>query len=325
MLLCYDCNTGSLLWKVTFLTAPLEAKHKDNSYASGTPATDGKLVYISFLDGKEAVVAAYDYSGKQVWTQRPGTFYSGWGYSCSPRLYKNMVIINGNSPGGEPFVVAINKSDGQIIWKVDHEKPANNFHTPIIKEMAGKVQMIFCGNQEIISYDPESGNQNWLVDGPASDFCSSPVYNEKHGLVIASTAWPRRVLLAIKPDGSGNVTESHVAWRSTEGAVYVPSPVTIGDYLFTTMTNGKVHCMDVATGEILWTEELGPQYSSAVVADGLVYMPNDEGIITVIKPGPQFQYIAKNDIGEKMNASPAISNGKIYIRGYEHLFCIGTD
>ncbi len=324
ILLCYDCKTGSLVWKVTVLTAPLEAKHKDNSYASGTPATDGKLVYISFLDGKDAVVAAYDYSGNKIWTQKPGKFYSGWGYSCSPRLYKNMVIINGNSPGGEPFVAALNKGDGKIIWKVDHEKPANNFHTPIIKEMAGKTQMIFCGNQEIISYDPDNGNLNWLVDGPASDFCSSPVYNEKHGLVITSTAWPRRVLLAIRPDGQGNVTESHVAWRSVEGAVYVPSPVTIGDYLFTTMTNGKVHCIDVPTGKILWMEELGPQYSSAVVADGLVYMPNDEGIITVIKPGPEFQYIAKNDIGEKMNASPAISNGKIYIRGYEHLFCIGS-
>jgi outer membrane protein assembly factor BamB len=128
----------------------------------------------------------------------------------------------------------------------------------------------------------------------------------------------------LRPDGEGNDTESHVAWRSIEGAVYVPSPVTTGDYLFTTMTNGKVHCIDVPTGKILWMEELGPQYSSAVVADGLVYMPNDEGIITVIKPGPEFQYIAKNDIGEKMNASPAISNGKIYIRGYEHLFCIGS-
>lgn len=323
ILLCYDCNTGKLLWQETVLTAPLEAKHKDNSYASGTPATDGNLVYVSFLEDKDVIVAAYDFSGNRVWIQRPGKFYSGWGYSCSPRLYNDMVIINGNSPGGEPFVVAINKTDGKIIWKVDQEKRANNFSTPIIKNIAGKIQMIFCGNQEIASYNPNDGSQNWVVDRPASDFCSSPVYNEKHGLVITSTAWPRRVLMAIRPDGQGNVTKSHIAWSSTEGAVYVPSPITFGDYLFTTMPNGKVHCIDVSTGKVLWIEELGMQYSSPVLADGLIYMPNDEGVITVIKPGPKFEYIVQNDIGERMYASPAMSNGKIYLRGEKHLFCIG--
>ena len=323
ILLCYDCNTGKLLWQKTVLTAPLEGKHKDNSYASGTPATDGTLVYVSFLDGEDVVVDAYDFSGNRVWTQRPGIFYSGWGYSCSPRLYKDRVIINGNSPGKSPFVAALSKTDGKILWKVEQDKPANNFSTPIIKEIAGKAQLIFCGNQEIASLNPDDGSQNWVVDGPASDFCSSPVYNEKNDVVIMSSAWPRRVLLAIKPDGKGNVTETKVVWRSTVGGVYVPSPITTGDYLFTTMTNGKVHCIDVATGEIIWIEELGLQYSSPVIADGLLYMPNDEGVITVIKPGRVFEAIAKNSIGEKMYASPAISNGRIFLRGVEHLFCIG--
>ncbi len=179
ILLCYDCNTGNLLWQETVLTAPLEDKHKDNSYASGTPATDGTLVYVSFLDGKDAVVAAYDFSGNKVWTQSPGTFYSGWGYSCSPRIYKDMVIINGNSPGKSPFVAAMSKTDRKVLWKVGHDKLANNFSTPIFKEISGKTQMIFCGNQEIASLNPDDGSQNWVVDGPASDFCSSPVYNEK--------------------------------------------------------------------------------------------------------------------------------------------------
>ena len=323
ILLCYDSTSGELLWQETVLTAPLEAKHKDNSYASGTPATDGSLVYVSYLDGKDAVVAAYNFSGKKVWEQRPGTFYSGWGYSCSPRLDENKVIINGNSPGGEPFLVAMDKNDGRIIWKVDHEKKANNFSTPIVKDIGGKTQMIFCGNQEIASYDPHDGSQNWVVDGPASDFCSSPVYNEKHDLVITSTAWPRRFLMAIKPDGKGNVTHSHLVWSSAEGAVYVPSPITIDDYLYTTMTNGKVHCINVATGEILWIEELGAQYASPVIAGGLIYMPNDEGVITIIEPGPEFKIVAKNPIGEKMFASPAVSNGRIFLRGEHHLYCIG--
>jgi outer membrane protein assembly factor BamB len=324
VLFCYDAKSGKLLWQKTVLNSPFEGKHNNNSFASGTPATDGNLIYISFLDGKDAVVAAYDFTGKQIWLQRPGTFQSPHGYSCSPVLYNDKVIINGNSLG-DSFAAALSKSDGHIIWKVSHEKPAHSFSTPIIREMAGKVQMIFCGNKEIASYNPDNGKKYWFVSGPSEDFCSSPVYNEKTGLVLVSSAWPKRILVAIKPDGQGDVSNSHVTWQSSEGACYVPSPVCIGEYFFSTMTNGRVHCMEAATGKILWIENLGIQYPSPVLVNGLVYMPNDEGVITVIKPGSKFEYVSKNPLGEKMFASPAISNGKIYLRGFEHLYCIGIN
>ena len=321
VLLCYDCKNGKLLWEKTVLNTPFENKHDNNSYASGTPSTDGIHVYVSFLDGKDVVVAAYDFSGKQVWMQRPGTFSSPHGYSCSPVLFENKVIINGDSQG-DSFVAALSKTDGRIIWKVSHERPAHSFSTPIFRRMAGKMQMIFCGNKEIASYNPDDGSKYWFVSGPSEDFCSSPVYNEKNGLVYVSSAWPQRILVAIKPNGQGDVTKSHVVWQSREGAYYVPSPVCTDEYLFTTMTTGRVHCIEASTGRILWSEDLGLQYSSPVLANGLVYMPSDDGVITVIKPGTKFVYVAKNSIGEKMNASPAISNGKIYLRGYQHLFCI---
>jgi outer membrane protein assembly factor BamB len=324
VLLCYDCKSGKLLWQKTVLKTPFEGKHDNNSYASGTPATDGVKVYVSFLDGKDVMVSAYDYSGKQVWQQRPGTFSSPHGYSCSPVLFEDKVIINGDSQG-DSFVAALSKSDGHVIWKVAHERPAHSFSTPIIRNIAGKTQMIFCGNKEIASYNPNDGSKYWFVSGPSEDFCSSPVYNEKTGLVLVSSAWPQRTLVAIKPDGQGDVTKSHVVWQSREGAYYVPSPVCMDNYIFTTMTTGKVHCIESTTGKVLWTEDLGAQYSSPVIANGLVYMPNDNGVITIIKPGLKFEYIAKNPIGEKMFASPAISNGKIYLRGYQHLFCISTN
>jgi hypothetical protein len=324
VLLCYDCKNGKLLWQKTVLKTMFENKHDNNSYASGTPATDGIHVYVSFLDGKDVVVAAYDFSGKQVWLQRPGTFSSHHGYSCSPVLFEDKVIINGDSQG-DSFVAALSKTNGHIIWKVSHDRPAHSFSTPIFRRMAGKMQMIFCGNKEIASYNPNDGSRYWFVNGPSEDFCSSPVYNEKHGLVLVSSAWPLRNLVAIKPDGQGDVTESHVVWQSREGAYYVPSPISTDEYLFTTMTTGRVHCMEVATGKILWIEDLGMQYSSPVLANGLVYMPNDDGVITVIKPGTKFEYIAKNSIGERMYSSPAISNGKIYLRGYQHLFCISIN
>lgn len=322
LLLCYDCKNGHLLWQKTVLQSAFEQKHNDNSYASGTPATDGTLVYISFLDGEDVVVTAYDFSGKQIWLQRPGKFYSQHGYSCSPALFEDKVFINGNSQRGS-FLAALSKTDGQIIWKIPLKNHAHSFSTPIFRKMAGKMQMIYLGNKEVASYDPDDGSKYWFVNGPSEDFCASPVYNEKSGLVLISSAWPQRIIYAIKPDGTGDVTDSHVVWQSTSGAYYVPSPVCTDDYLFTTMTNGKVHCIEITTGSILWMEELGRQYASSVLANGLVYMPNDEGLITVIKPGPTFEMIARNPMGEKMNASPAISNGKIYLRGYKHLFCIG--
>ncbi|MDA3817038.1 MAG: PQQ-like beta-propeller repeat protein [Prolixibacteraceae bacterium] len=284
VLLCYDCKNGALLWQTTVLKSEFENKHGDNSFASGTPATDGKLVYVSFLDGDDVVVAAYDFTGNQVWVQRPGKFSSPHGYSCSPALFEDKVIINGNSKSDVSFVAALSRTDGELIWKILHKNPAHSFSTPIFREMAGKMQMIFLGNKEVASYNPEDGSKYWFVNGPSEDFCASPLYNEKTGLVLISSAWPQRNLLAIKPDGNGDVTTSHVVWQTKEGAYYVPSPVCTNDYLFTTMTNGKVHCIEIATGKILWAEELGRQYSSSVLVNGLVYMPNDQGVITVIKP-----------------------------------------
>lgn len=322
VLLCYDANSGELLWQKTILKTALEGKHNDNSYASGTPATDGKIIYLSFLDGEDVVVYAYDFSGNKIWEQRPGKFSSPHGYSCSPALYNDKIIINGNSLG-DSFLAALNKADGKLIWKVNHENPAHSFTTPIFREMAGKMQMIFGGNKQIISYNPDDGSPYWYINGPSEDFCSTPVYNKKSDMVLISSAWPQRVLMAIKPDGSGDVSESKVVWQTKEGAFYVPSPVCTDDYLFSTMTNGKVHCIEIATGKILWAESLGKQYSSPVLAGGLVYMPNDDGVITVIKPGPAFEVVSKNPIGERMNASPAISRGRIYLRGDKHLFCIG--
>ena len=322
LLLCYDTKNGNLLWQVDVLKSPFENKHNDNSFASGTPVTDGTYVYVSFLDGESVVVAAYDFTGKQVWIQRPGTFSSPHGYSCSPVIYKDMVIINGDSKG-DAFIAALSKTDGHTIWKNKLDKPAHSFSTPLFREIAGRIQMIFCGNQEVSSYNPENGTRYWFINGPSEDFCSTPVYNEKTGLLLISSAWPQRHLLAIKPDGNGDVSNSHIVWRATEGAYYVPSPVTVGNYLFTTMTNGQVHCIEASTGKILWKENLGKQYASAVLINGLVYMPNDEGVITVIKQGSTFERIASNSIGEKMFASPAISNGRIYLKGASHLFCIG--
>ncbi len=322
-LLCYDTKTGGLLWQVSVLKNPLERKHPDNSFASGTPVTDGKSIFLSFLDGDSVVVAAYDFSGKQLWIKRPGTYASPHGYSVSPILYKDKVIINGDSKG-DAFIAALSQADGNTLWKTKFDKKSHSFSTPLIRKLAGRTQMIVCGNMEVASINPEDGSRYWIATGPSEDFASSPVYNEQSGLVIISSGWPKRIIYALKPDGNGDVTNTHIAWQSVDGAFYVPSSVTTGNYLITTMVNGLVNCMEASTGKVLWNENLGKQYGSAVLAGGLVYVPSDQGIITVFKPGSIFEPVAKNNIGETMFASPAISNGKIYLRSTTHLLCIGA-
>ena len=322
-LLCYDIKTGSLLWQVTVLKNPLERKHPDNSFASGTPVTDGKSIYLSFLDGDSVVVAAYDFSGKQLWIKHPGTYASPHGYSVSPILYKDKVIINADSKG-DAFIAALSRTDGHTLWKTKFDKKSHSFGAPLIRELAGRTQMIVCANMEVASLNPEDGSRYWIASGPSEDFSMTPVYNEQSGLVIISSGWPKRIIYALKPDGNGDVTNTHIAWQSTDGAFYVPSPITTGNYLISTMTNGLVNCMEATTGKVLWKENLGKQFGSAVLAGGLVYIPSDQGVITVIKPGATFEPVAKNSIGETMFASPAISNGKIYLRSLTHLFCIGA-
>ncbi len=322
VLLCFDAGNGNLLWQKTVVKSAFEAKHNDNSFASGTPATDGTLVYVAFLDGSDVVVVAYDFSGTQAWIQRPGTYSSPHGFSCSPVLFEDKVIVNCSNKSNS-FVAALSRTDGHVLWKTLLDKQTHSFSTPLIREVSGKMQMFFCGNLEIASYNPNDGSKYWFVTGPSEEFCSTPVYNQKSGMVLTSSAWPKRILMAIRPDGLGDVTATRVAWQSAKGGLYVPSPICTDDYLITTMTSGQVHCMEVATGKILWVENLGKQYASPVLAGGLVYMPNDEGVITVFKPGTEFNPIAKNAIGEKMFASPAISSGKIYLRGFRHLYCIG--
>jgi hypothetical protein len=209
VLLCLDRNTGRILWQRTILTAPLERKHPLNSHASSTPATDGQLVYVVFLDGTQMVVAACDFEGKRRWLVRPGRFTSVHGFCSSPVLYQDKVLVNGDHDG-DSYLVALSRTDGRTLWKTPRENRTRSYCVPLLRDIAGRAQMVLSGDKCVASYDPNNGQRWWVVDGPTEQFVASPVFSAKTGLIYITGGFPDHHLLAIKPDGLGNVTRTHI-------------------------------------------------------------------------------------------------------------------
>ncbi|MCX7886842.1 MAG: PQQ-like beta-propeller repeat protein [Verrucomicrobiae bacterium] len=320
---CLDRSTGSILWQRTVVVSPLEPKHKLNNYASSTPATDGELVYVTFLDRDKMLVAAYDFDGNRKWLVRPGPFFSKHGFCSSPVLFGQKVIVNGDHDG-DSYIVALDRQNGRTLWMIERENKTRSYCTPIVRRLRGRTQMILSGNKCVASYDPNTGARHWYMDGPTEQMVASLVYNEKADMLFCTGGFPELHILGINPNGTGNVTRTHIVWRSTKGVSYVPSPISVGDFFIVVNEAGILTCYRAANGEIAWSERLpGTYHASLVSAGGLVYCLSDQGVTTVAKPGPPFEVVAINELGEKCFASPAISEGQLFLRSFEHLFCIG--
>ena len=340
ILLCIDRLSGQTVWQRDVVQSPPETVHRLNSRASGTPATDGKQVYVTFMraEGDEVIapnvgserlitpgkiiVAAYDLDGNEKWKTNIGDFLSAHGFNTCPVLFEDLVILNGDHDGNA-YLVALDRQSGRQRWRTRRENKTRSYVTPIIREIDGITQMILSGSLCIASYDPRNGKRHWIVDGPTEQFVASMVYDGKY--VFATGGYPERHTLAIRPGGKGNVTDTHIAWRTTRGAAYVPSPIISGRYLLMVADSGIASGFEARTGKRHWMERLpGGHSPSPVSADGLVYFVSDRGVTTIIRPSETFAVIAKNELGEPVSASPAISQGQIFLRTHQHLYCIGS-
>ena len=338
-LIALDANKGDILWKRNVIKAKLEKKHALNSFASGTPATDGNLVFVTFFEADDQeivapnvgserkifpgkmVVAAYDYEGNQKWIVKPGEFISAHGYSSCPVLYKDLVIVNGDHDG-DSYILAINKNTGETVWKTKRSYGIRSYCTPLIREIDGRTQMVFSGSKHIISLNPENGNVHWVVEGPTEQFVASMVYDGE--LFYMCAGFPTYHVMGIDPRGKGDVTESHVRWHSKEVRCYVPSPVVIGDYLIVADDRGTANCYSTKDGTRLWLDRLGNHFSASLLqANGLAYLIADNGLTKIVKPGKELEIVAENPLNEYVYASPALANNRLFIRGEKHLFCIG--
>ena len=324
VLFCLDRITGKLLWKQTVVKAPAEHIHRENSHASSTPACDGERVFCTFLDGNKVVVAAFSLDGKPLWQKRPGIFTSVHGFCSTPLPYKDKVIVNCDHDG-DGYIVALARTDGRELWRIARPNKTRSYCTPLIRQAAGRTQMVLSGSKCIASYDPDTGRQLWIVDGPTDQFVASPVYSEKTGLFYITGGFPDHHIMAIRPDGSGNVTATHVVWHhhNAAGVSYVPSPIIEGDWFLVTDDRGFAHAFDAKTGDVVWNEKFGRSHASIVSAAGLLYFMNDAGVCRIVKPAEKFVTVATNDLGEPAYASPALSNGQIFLRTDKAVYCIG--
>lgn len=325
-LLCLDARNGKILWARVVLTAPLERKNKLNSYASSTPATDGRRVWVSFLDFPAVWVICYDVDGKELWRRSPGELYAVHGFCSSLIPYNDWIILNGDQDapeGKRAYIVALDKTTGAEKWRIDRPNRVRSYVPPFITQAAGRAQMVLSGSQCVASYDPDTGRRLWIVDGPTDQFVASMIFTD--GVFCITGGFPTLHILGIRPDGEGNVTNTHVLWHETKDPSYVPSPIADEKHFYVVSDKGVAQCLEARTGRRMWLEQLGRHHSaSPVSAGGNLYFPDDDGITWVLKAGPEFKVVAKNPLGEPCFASPAVSGGRIFIRAQQNLYGIGA-
>jgi outer membrane protein assembly factor BamB len=252
-------------------------------------------------------------------------FSSVHGFCSTPILYKDKVIVNCDHDG-PGYIVALAQNDGRELWRIERPNNTRSYAAPLIREAAGKMQMVLAGSKCVASYDPDTGKLIWMIDGPTDQFVASMVYSERTKLFYMTGGFPDHHILAIKPDGVGNVTDTHIAWHhhAPQGVAYVPSPIIEGDLFLIADDIGMAHAFDAKTGSIVWSQRFGREHASLVSTDGLVYFLNDKGVCNIVRvTGEKVEVVATNELGENTYASPALSDGQIFLRGDKSLFCIG--
>lgn len=322
MVLCFRRGDGKLLWEAA---APppesAERVYRKNSYASATPLTDGERVYALFGNGG---LIAVDFNGKQVWHYGFGATSNYHGPGGSPLLYKDRVIFY-QDQRTDSFVAAVNAKTGRPLWKTPRQERVG-WGTPIAIRAGNHDEIIVSGQFAVRAYDPDTGRELWSARGNLMEVTPTPAVG--HGLVFCSSgrAGPT---LAIRPGGSGDVTETHIAWQTPRGSPFIPSPLVYGDYVYLVndMTS-IVTCLRAKTGESQWQGRLGEAHresfsASPIAIDGKIFLTNDDGETFVVAAGPEFKLLRANRLGEQTLATPALAEGKWYFRTASHLIAIG--
>ena len=325
--LSLSARTGRLLWEQT----AYEGTVYDNrlpiaSYASPTAVTDGELLYVYF--GSQGVYA-YELDGKPVWNVHLGDRAKwGLGNGTSPVLYEDLLILQcDEDEGDDSFIVALDKKTGDEVWRVDREVEAS-WGTPVLVESNNHTELITNGNELFVSYDPATGDELWRMDGLlGATVVQTPVVG--HGMVFMMAGFPDKITKAIALGGTTDaVATPSLAWQYNKGTGYVPSNLVYGDYLYLMSDGGILTCLDPKTGAIVYEGGRVPipgRFAASLIGfDDKILQISEDGDAFIIKAGPEHEVLATNSLGEPVMASPSIADGRLFIRGREHLYAIGA-
>jgi len=319
---CFDAETGQLLWERPVSTPAGAGKSpevmEEGILAASTPVTDGRRVCAIFANGD---LACFDYQGKLLWTLGLGIPENLYGHASSLAMYRNLLLVQfdqGSAEEGKSELLAVDVRSGKVAWRARRDVPSS-WTTPILIRTARGEQIVTCADPWVIAYDPSNGAELWRAKCLSGDVAPSPAYGGGLVFVAAEGA----VLAAIKPDGKGDVTSTHVAWTVEDDLPNIASPATDGRQVYL-LSGSMLTCYSAADGRKLYEKDFdSPFRASPTVVGDRLYLLDETGVMIVVATGPTFRQLARSELGEPASATPAFLNGRIYIRGGKHLFCIG--
>ena len=335
--ICLERATGKVLWERTaYQGVPKEKRHIKSTYANATPATDGRVVVAFF--GSQGVYA-YSLAGELLWKQDLGRFDVGaynapafeWGTASSPILYKDLVIVQCDQQKGS-FIAALDVKTGATVWKTERDE-LPSWGTPSVFSGKARAELVTNGSNFIRGYDPASGKELWRLGGSSKITAPTPIASDDL-IIVASGRRPEAPIFAIHAGADGDITlksgessSRSVAWSKQQRGSYMPTPVIYGGYVYVLNNDGVFACYALADGKELYRERIpdaGSGFSASPVAsDGKIYLSNEDGDIIVVKAGPTFEVLARNDMAEPVMATPAISGGLLILRSQHTVWAIG--
>jgi outer membrane protein assembly factor BamB len=324
VVLALQRDSGKVLWqKVAREAVPHEGIHQTHSYAAFSPTTDGQRVYCDF--GSRGVFC-YDLDGKLLWQRDLGLIYPryGWGEGGSPVIHRDSLIVNRDHEG-DSFLIVLDAATGKTRWKADR-KEISTWTTPLVVEHKGRTQVIVAATNRVRAYDLKDGQVIWECGGHTINVIPSPV--SKDGVVYVLSGYKGAVIQAIPLDSTGDITDrKKLLWSYDRGAPYVPSPLLLGDRLyFTQLNNSVLTCLDSATGKPVIDRQrlpgLGDLYASPVAAKDRIYFTDRDGTTLVLRKGDKLEVLARNQLDDPIDASPAIVGKQLFLRSHGALYCI---
>ncbi|MFN0123443.1 MAG: PQQ-binding-like beta-propeller repeat protein [Blastocatellia bacterium] len=326
VVMCLDRKTGKTLWEQTpKIATPHEGHHQSyGSFASQSPITDGKFLYVSF--GSRGLYC-YDMNGKLVWEKDPGVqmrMRLGFGEGTAPVLSGNLLIHTYDQEGGSQ-IIAFDKRNGKEVWRQARDE-ASTWATPLVIDFKGKKQLIVSGTRKVRAYEPDSGKVIWECAGLGLNVIPMPQMHNDTILVMSGFRDPKLMSIRLGREGDLSNTDA-VLWSQTRGLSYTPSPLLHDNKYYTLTDNGLFSCFNATTGEPYYQTQRLPQQdsfkASPTGADGKIYLASESGVVTVVKMGEKFETLATNTLENQMFvSSPVIAEGELYLRSKTHLFCI---